>query len=348
MATTGPGGKDIADRIAHVYPGVKPAHFDVALPMRAGGARPLERISILKLDDAGSSSGRHWLYVSYGLSELHAKKSRRQDRSGWGLELTFRLKRGKEAKAPGWPLDLMQALAGYVFQSRSPFEAGGQMDLNGPIHADSGTALSGVVFALDPKLGRIEGCFGYVNFLQAIPVHAAELEACAAWNTAGVLSLLGKRDPWFVTDLARPSLLKDPANRQLIEKGIARDGSSLGTQVLDSLEWVQEGEAVRLRIGAYAVDALARMIADRTLHGKRFLVDGPQNLAVFDLAPACGWRIERKALVIELTEEVARKIHAALEPVRGEHTWRDLPGFTLEITPSEIRDPEGKVIRTIG
>ena len=40
------------------------------------------------------------------------------DQSGYGFELTFRLKRQtNEERAPLWPVHLLNALARYVFQS---------------------------------------------------------------------------------------------------------------------------------------------------------------------------------------------------------------------------------------
>lgn len=46
---------------------------------------------------------------------MHEKKSE-NDKSGFGFELTFRLKReAGELNPPAWPARLMQALAKYVF-----------------------------------------------------------------------------------------------------------------------------------------------------------------------------------------------------------------------------------------
>ena len=337
------GREAIERRLSAVYPEVRQAHSDVALPMRAGGARPLERITALSVGEPA-----HWLYVSQGLSELHEKKSKRADRSGWGLELTFRLKRGKQPKAPDWPFALLQGLAAFVFQHRSPFAAGGQMDLNGPVRADAATAQSAVVFREDSKLGKIETPFGAVQFLQVVPVHAAELAACEAWSSAGVLGVLARRDPELVTDLARPSLFKDPALAAEVEQGIAREGSSLGTVVMDSLEWSREGDGVVLRVGAHAAESLAGMLAGRTLHGRRVVIEGAAGMAIVDAGPAPAWRVEDRALVLTLSEAAARAVQARLLPRRGAHTFPELAGFRLEIMPSEIRDPEGKVLRTVG
>ena len=63
------------------------------------------------------------LFCSFGLSDLHGdgrvhEVSSDDTPSGFGFELTFRLKREPgETSPPTWPAALMQALAKYVFQS---------------------------------------------------------------------------------------------------------------------------------------------------------------------------------------------------------------------------------------
>lgn len=65
----------------------------------------------------------HWHYISFGLSDLHGDgrvhdPSGPENPSGFGFELTFRLKREPEdTSPPTWPATLMQSLAKYVFQS---------------------------------------------------------------------------------------------------------------------------------------------------------------------------------------------------------------------------------------
>ena len=50
--------------------------------------------------------------------ELYAKTSKNPEESGWGLELSFRLKRtADEQKAPLRPVPMLQNLARYVFKN---------------------------------------------------------------------------------------------------------------------------------------------------------------------------------------------------------------------------------------
>jgi len=63
------------------------------------------------------------MICSFGLSDLHGDGrvhdvSGPETPSGFGFELTFRLKRESgETAPPTWPAAVMQALAKYVFQS---------------------------------------------------------------------------------------------------------------------------------------------------------------------------------------------------------------------------------------
>lgn len=65
----------------------------------------------------------HWHYISCGLSDLHGdgrvhEISDHDGPSGFGFELTFRLRRAPgETSPPTWPAQLMQNLAKYVFRS---------------------------------------------------------------------------------------------------------------------------------------------------------------------------------------------------------------------------------------
>lgn len=62
-------------------------------------------------------------FFSFGLSDLHGDGrvhdiSCPEGVSGFGFELSFRLKREpEELSPPTWPATLMQSLAKYVFQS---------------------------------------------------------------------------------------------------------------------------------------------------------------------------------------------------------------------------------------
>lgn len=60
---------------------------------------------------------------SFGLSDLHGdgrvhERGNQEGPSGFGFELTFRLKRdSEETSPPTWPANLLQSLSKYVFHS---------------------------------------------------------------------------------------------------------------------------------------------------------------------------------------------------------------------------------------
>lgn len=314
---------------------VAPVNFDAAVPMHKGGPRPLDRVSAYRRAD-------HWLYVTYGLTELHAKKSKRADRSGWGFELTFRLA-SAESAPPRWPLDLLQGLASFVYASRNPLTAGAQLDLNGPIHAGSGTKLTAALFDTDAELGELDTPHGRAVYLQLIPVTADEADAVTAWSARGLLDLLPR-----VTDLARTSLLADPATARRIAEATVREGSSTGTQSVEGLSWRRDAQGMRVVVGAFAVEAIRRMLEGRTLHARPFALEGPAHLVVVEAAAEPRWREDGKSLKLELTTALARAMHAELKPRQGTYRWDALKGLTIQVEATEIKDPEGKTVRRVG
>lgn len=94
------------------------------LNCRLGGPDPLDYISMyLNAGNPSINVPPHWHYISFGLSDLHGdgrvhEISDPTSPSGFGFELTFRLKREPgETAPPTWPAAVMQALAKYVFGS---------------------------------------------------------------------------------------------------------------------------------------------------------------------------------------------------------------------------------------
>lgn len=86
-----PGWEAIDAEFDRLYPDQpKPLHYGTVLKYMLGGPDPLDGISVY---DAGD----FWHFVSYGLSELYTKESEDPEYSGYGIELTFKLKKSKMA-----------------------------------------------------------------------------------------------------------------------------------------------------------------------------------------------------------------------------------------------------------
>lgn len=346
-----PGWRAIEAALREVYGAVEPQHFSTIVRWRQGGPDPLDGISAYP--SAGPPA--HWHFVSYGLSELYEKESPEEE-SGWGFELTFRLPRAADESAPPeWALNLLQKLARYVFSTGNPFGPGHHMDLNGPIARGKPTRISAVAFAPDPQLPPRDTAHGRVEFLQVVGLTHDELELAQSWDTLRLLEELRNTvGPLLITDLERESLLADrQRGRQVLERA-ERDGSSQGAAFVQGLEWeVEELEDEReqacLRLGAIAVSSLRRMLEGRTLHGRKFLLEGDREVVVVEPArDGAGWTIQEEVLVVRLDDAAALAMLEDLEPRRGTFTWPELPGLELQVLPTRIRGPGGEVIETVG
>ena len=98
--------------------------------------------------------------------------------SGFGFELTFRLKREKSEQAPPtWPAEIMQSLARYVFQSENVLCVGDHISWHAPLdHGES--YIQHMLLAQDPQLPKIETALGHVSFVQVSLCVSARLSVC--------------------------------------------------------------------------------------------------------------------------------------------------------------------------
>ncbi|MBX9622454.1 MAG: suppressor of fused domain protein [Gemmataceae bacterium] len=345
-ADDAPGWHAIDAACDRLYPDQpEPLHMAPALsPVFGGGL--IYGISAYRAADPAP----HWHLVTYGFSELHAKESDDPAVSGWGFELTFRLARGDEAEPPGWAFNFLTNLGAYVGRSGNPFGPGHHMDLNGPIALGSPTLIRGIVFAPDPDLGAIDTPNGAVEFLQVVGVTLDELAACEDWVTAEVVGVIRAANPKLVTDLGRRSVLADPAAAARVEAGIDRDGSQGETTYAAVVGWKvkKRPASARVAIGARAVDGLVRKLRSRLGHGRPFTLTGRPQSVRLEPAGGPGWEADGDTLAVRLPPAAVAAMRATLKPVRGEYTWPELPGVTVEVRPSEVTDAAGRVVEVIG
>ncbi|KAJ8894694.1 hypothetical protein PR048_000001 [Dryococelus australis] len=204
-----------------------------------GGPDPLDYISMYTNPGIPSQGiPPHWHYISYGLSDLHGDgrvhdMSRPDLPSGFGFELTFRLKREPEETAPPtWPAAVMQALAKYVFQSGNVLCAGDHVSWHCALD-NSESRVQHMLMAEDPQLGSTCTPFGSVNFVQIVGVCAEELRAAQRWNGSGVLEIFRRLQDaggtWLITDMRRgESMFEiDPMAQEEVARGIETEGSNL-------------------------------------------------------------------------------------------------------------------------
>ncbi|XP_054714387.1 suppressor of fused homolog [Uloborus diversus] len=223
-----------------IYPD-QPNPLQVAAVVKywLGGPDPLDYISMYSNPgDPDLDIDPHWHYVSFGLSDLHGDGrvhdiSAPDAPSGFGFELTFRLKREPDERVPPtWPAAIMQALAKYVFQSENTLCAGDHVSWHCPLD-NSESRIQHMLMFEDPKLGTVQTPFGLVTFIQIVGVCTEELQAAQGWNGPGIIELLksvkGAGGPWLITDMRRGETMfeLDPSVQESVDQGIETDGSNL-------------------------------------------------------------------------------------------------------------------------
>lgn len=168
------GWKAIENICLNMYPGqTNPKHYGTLISWKLGGNDPLDGISIY-------DGGEYYHFVTFGLSELYEKECENEEYSGYGFELTVKLKKDaledEEAEIKGM-CGILQAIAKLTFNEGEIFEPNeyiytGQttgMDPKGK------SVITGFITQLD-KLGEIETPNGKVKFVELIGVTDAELK----------------------------------------------------------------------------------------------------------------------------------------------------------------------------
>lgn len=329
MSEEAPGWDAIDAALKKVYGAQEPRHWGTMLNYSLGGPDPLDGLSAY-------AAGDHWHYVSYGFSELYAKETEDPSTSGYGFELTFRLK--GRGEPPVWPCNFLQNLARYVFKTGNVFAPGHHVNLNGPIALETTTDIVTALFAADPDLPEIETPHGRLAFVQIVGATMDEYEAACRWDTRKMLDVLRDGNPKLVTDLARASILKDPRKAKAVEDGIDRDGSSMDRSYVTQLAWSPK----ELTLGALAVENLVAMLRGRLGHGRDFLLVA-KGLQIV-LRPGTSDRAGEG--ILELTKEAVDGLRRTLKPTRG--VYPVFPGFSIRVVPTEIKDRDGQVLRVIG
>ncbi|MGE5184741.1 MAG: suppressor of fused domain protein, partial [Acidobacteriota bacterium] len=218
-------GWDAIDRaLAAVYGDASPhAHHGTALPYSLGGNDPLHGISVYLREEPVP----HFHFVTYGFTDLFRKETDDPDESGFGFELTLRLRRDvDDTEVPAWPLNFLQNLGRYVFGTGNRFAAGHKMGLNGPIAVELDTRITAILFADDPELGEIDSPHGRARFVQVVGITDDEYRLIQEWSTGGLVEILRRRLPVLVTDLDRASVLDDPQLAREVRAHVEAEGSS--------------------------------------------------------------------------------------------------------------------------
>lgn len=169
------GWKAIEDACLKIYPGqINPKHYGTMIPWMLGGNDPLEGISIY-------DGQEYYHFVTFGLSELYEKENENKEYSGYGFELTVKLKKeglkDEEAGIRGM-CGILQAIARLTYTEGEIFQPDEYIYTGQTTGMDPAgkSLITGFITQLD-KLGEIETPNGKVQFVELIGVTDAELKS---------------------------------------------------------------------------------------------------------------------------------------------------------------------------
>ncbi|KTG02142.1 hypothetical protein cypCar_00011723, partial [Cyprinus carpio] len=225
-----PGLQAIYGESRRLYPDqANPLQVTAIVKYWLGGPDPLDYISMYRnVGCPGQDIPEHWHYVSLGLSDLYGDNrvhefTGQEGPSGFGFELTFRLKReAGETAPPTWPAELMQGLARYVFQSENTFCSGDHISWHSPLD-NSESRIQHMLLTEDPQMLPVQTPFGHVSFLQVrhnIPAFFLLCSSdCGCLHRGAAGSAAVER--------SRHSGPAERSAHERVDKGIETDGSNL-------------------------------------------------------------------------------------------------------------------------
>ena len=198
------GWDAITAEAERIYPEQKePKHYGTLIKWAFGGSSPLDGISVY-------DGGDFWHFVTYGLSELYEKESEDKEISGYGMEFTFKLKKGnhKDEEAEIETVcGLLQQIARFTFTDGSifkPFEYLYSGQTSG-IDAENASAITGFITIPDPNFQTLHTKNGIVTFVEFIGATDSELKALM--NKTITVKELYEKIGSDVTDYHRSSVI---------------------------------------------------------------------------------------------------------------------------------------------
>ena len=197
------GWNAIEQEFLRVYPGQSnPKHYGTIMRWIFGGNDPLDGISVY-------DGGDYWHFVSFGQTEIYEKESEVKEISGYGYELTFKLKKDayedEEAEIRNI-CGILQMVARITFTKNEifqPFEFIYTGQTTG-IDAKQKSNLTGFITIKDPTVETIDTPNGKVEFVELIGMTDAELKTL---STVGSVMEIYEKLGSDITDYHREAIV---------------------------------------------------------------------------------------------------------------------------------------------
>ncbi|MDE6579488.1 MAG: suppressor of fused domain protein [Ruminiclostridium sp.] len=172
------GWDAIVEEFERVYPDQKePKHYGTLIPWRLGGPNPLDGTSIY-------DGGDYWHFVTFGLTELYDKESEDKEWSGYGMEFTFKLKKGcydaeNEEEEFRCICSNLDSIAKLTFDKGELFLPNEYVYTGQTEGMDrfQKSKLTGFITMYDPTVNTLDTPNGKVEFVEFIGVTDSELKA---------------------------------------------------------------------------------------------------------------------------------------------------------------------------
>ena len=197
------GWDAIEAEFLRVYPGqTEPKHYGTLVKWVFGGNDPLDGISIY-------DGGDFYHFVTFGLTELYDKQSRNTELSGYGYEMTLKLKKegleDPEAEIRNI-CSILQTVARITFTKNECFFPNEFIYTGQTAGMDSKqqSLLTGFIVVKDPTVETLETFNGRVEFRELVGMTDAELKTLKTSDSvAEIYEKLGTD----VTDWKRASIV---------------------------------------------------------------------------------------------------------------------------------------------
>ena len=210
---------------------------------------------------------------------------------------------------PCWPINILQFLARYVFETGTRIVAGDDIPLRDPLMP--GSRLNNLLATRDAKYATYESTKGTIDFVQIVPVTQDEFDAAHNWKTTEIISLMQEIDPsLLIADVSRDESIFElaPEIEQLVKEEASEKGSDVGSysvycawDVIDRRDH-ESGEinecrlnffskflllclVYRLKLSPKAAVTLQGAISSRFRHARHLTLKSPDELHAITFFP---------------------------------------------------------------
>jgi hypothetical protein len=302
---TGEPGRAAIDRaLDQLYPDVRDIRMALT-PAADEREPPLQEVVAYRL----AHPSPHWLYVSYGLSEIGTKLSDDKERSGFGIELTLRLADASETP-PVWPINYLRWLAKTVWQDRNPYDEGHSLPLPEGLLAKVSPHTEGMAFMVDPAIGTVKTSNGAVKFLLTVPLHGDEFNLISRWDANKLFAELRRQDPDLLWRVDRRSVLDGPRRDELLRQA-ASDGSSQQVDFTSELGWDNRG----IHLDALNRHIVVKFLRYRVHYGRAAEIHSEDKVLRLEPGPFA-LNVDGKSALLRLPSDRSGALADALEQAR--------------------------------